>query len=279
MGRKDDAERRGRRASLQPDEKGTAAAFVNILFGLVVSQAVIEIVLALRTGYVAEDIDAIHATRLSHLLLAMLVTSLSWIGYHQGTSRPFLIRYWNVPLTTFVLDVSLVATYYALIVVAEHPGGDHQSAIPADARPEAVLLVVVFLLYLAWDGAGHRLSETPGYAAGPGVAGQRLPRRLVTAVALGGVALAAAVVAAKRPETPGGIVVADGVLAVIAVAYRVAKQWFPGQGDTSPPPPTPVTVPGPVTVQGPVTVEGPVTMPEQKATPDAQEPLDPKDAP
>ncbi|HEU5151921.1 MAG TPA: hypothetical protein VFU19_15600 [Iamia sp.] len=214
---------------LDTAEKRSGATFVNILFGLVVSAGVGQVVFALREGYLADDPDAINATRLSHLGLALLVTTLSWIGYHQSQKYPpFLIKFVNIPLFTFALDVAMVASYYGLIATAENPGGGHEPVIGASARPEAGLILVVFVLYVAWDEAGFRLFRDPEYSfrmqAPRPPEETRGTRRMVTLAALAAAVAIFGVVAVADPSTPATVIAVDGLLALLVIAYRLAKQ-------------------------------------------------------
>lgn len=220
---------------LDTAEKRSGATFVNILFGLVVSEGVRQMVLALREAYLVEPadlfgaIDALHAARVSHLGLALVVTTLSWIGYHQSQKYPpFLIKFVNIPLFTFALDVLMVASYYGLIATAESAGGSDEPMIGASVRPETGLVVFVFVLYVAWDEAGFRLFRDPEYSfrmqtlRRPEV--ERGPRRRVTLGAFVGSILIGVLVLTVDPDAPRAVIAIDALLVALVVAYRLAKQ-------------------------------------------------------
>ncbi len=210
----------------EPDraDKRAGATFVNILFGLVVTTAAIEF----ATEFVIlwdEGWSAVSETRLAHLLLAMALTLLSWIGYHQSQQYPpFLIKFLNIPFLQFLLDVLMVIAYYAVVVVAE--GSDR--ALRPDALPEATLVLLVFVLYALWDWLGFRLFHDPEYASrleSPRDTDETIgPRRAVTLAFTGLALLQFAAIWLIRPRAPGSVIVADGLIVAMLFLYRVGKQ-------------------------------------------------------
>lgn len=209
---------------LDKADKRSGATFVNILFGLVVTTAAISFSTELVKWW-AEAWDAVNKPRLSHLLVAMALTVLSWIGYHQSQQYPpFLIKFLNIPFFQFVLDVSMVIVYYTAVAVAE---GSHP-ALSEDALPEAILVLLVFLLYSAWDLLGFLLFRDPEYAKRlqtPRQPERRIGRRrsvtLWFTLAVGVLAL---VIWRLNPNTPLSVTVADAAIIAILFLYRVAKQ-------------------------------------------------------
>ena len=209
---------------LDKADKRAGATFVNILFGLVVTTAAIRISTELVNGW-ADGWDSVAETGLAHLLVAVTLTVLSWIGYHQSQQYPpFLIKFINIPLIQFALDVSMVIVYYTVVAVAE--GSDPR--LTPSARPEAILVLVVFLLYAAWDVLGFRLFHDPEYASRlqtPREPDDGLgPRRWVTlgfALITGIQALA---IWLLDPSMPISVILADAVIIAVLISYRLVKQ-------------------------------------------------------
>lgn len=216
------------RPELEKPENRSGIAFVSILFGLVVTEAALDLSTEFVKWWDGSD-TGVQETRLAHLAVAMTATILSWIGYHQSQQYPpFVIKFVNIPFFQFGLDVLMVVAYYGVVAMAET--SDPDPAITHSAVPEAVLVSAIFALYAAWDGLGYRLARDPAYAsryATPRPPASELgARRRVTFVFLGISALLALGVALWDPAAPATVVGVDAVLVVILVSYRLAKQAF-----------------------------------------------------
>ncbi|HEY5011983.1 MAG TPA: hypothetical protein VIK61_04665 [Acidimicrobiia bacterium] len=200
-------------------------AFINILFGLVVTQAVLALTNELVRRYDSGTWKAVAETRLSHLAVAIAVTTLSWIGYHQSQNYPpFLIKFFNIPLWYFVLDVTMVIAYYLVVATAEKHG--IANSVP-DARPEACLVAFVFVLYFASDWLGFRLFNDREYSLRLEKAREPDPkfgaRRWVTVGFLVLTVVLAACTLIAKPTNASVVVAVDGVLIVLLLTYRLAK--------------------------------------------------------
>jgi hypothetical protein len=232
--------------------KRSGATFVNILFGLVVTQAAIDLAEEL-VKFWDDGGEAIVETRLAHLSVAIVLTVLSWIGYHQSQQYPpFLIKFINIPFLQFVLDIAMVVTYYVVVAVAENSttaevlNDDAGTVLTHGAAPEAFLIFVVFGLYAMWDIAGYRLFRDPEYAT-------RLetprdpasetfgPRRRVTILYFFATGFLALAVWLWDPRSAGGVVLADTIIIVVLFLYRLTKQAVDPKMKTRSdlPPPTP----------------------------------------
>jgi hypothetical protein len=202
---------------------------VNILFGLVVTAAVAEFAQTMVVWQV-HGIESINETRLAHLLVAITLTTLSFVGYYQSQQNPpFLMKFINIPLEQFVLDVSMVITYYVAVVMAKSGG------VAGSIRPETALIAVAFFLYFLWDFFGYRLGRDRVYnetlneflkdegGEPKDRDGAYGPRRWVTVAYL----LIAVVLGVigwwVNPRTPGPIIAIDGALLLVIVTYRLAK--------------------------------------------------------
>lgn len=211
---------------LDKADKRAGATFVNILFGLVVTTTALHLSAEAVKGW-AEGWGTVSETRLAHLAVAMTVTVLSWIGYHQSQQYPpFLIKFLNIPFFQFILDVTMVIAYYALTALAE---GSYPSQTP-DARPEAVVVLFVFILYIVWDHLGFLLFRDSEYTSRletPRDPEDTLgPRRWVTLSFFLCAAALLIVVISLHPKAPGPILAADGAIIVLLLSYRLLKQAF-----------------------------------------------------
>ncbi len=215
---------------LDEGEKRYGATFVNILFGLVVTQAAVGLAVELVDSWTLGT-DSLQETRVAHLLVAITLTVLSWIGYHQSQQYPpFLIKFINIPFFQFFLDVSMVVAYYMVVAVAENTDAGTGVAIAPSAWPETVLILAIFILYSAWDGLGYLLFRDPYYSSR--LETPRDPvmefgaRRWVTIVFLGLMAVLTVLVGLWGPTTPGGVIAVDAAIITLLLAYRLSKQAF-----------------------------------------------------
>jgi NADH:ubiquinone oxidoreductase subunit 3 (subunit A) len=79
-----------------------------------------------------------------NLVVAFVITIASWIGYHTSANRPrFSIQFINIELFKLILDVGMVFIYFMLAAY-----GARQIV---NLRPETLLVLVAFGLYLCWD--------------------------------------------------------------------------------------------------------------------------------
>jgi hypothetical protein len=209
-------------------EKRSGATFVNILFGLVVTDGAVKLA---RQGVVwwADGWDAVEVTRVTHLAVALALTILSWIGYHQSQQYPpFLIKFLNIPFVMFILDVLMVVAYYGVTLLAENGSPIEGPVLEHSALPEALLIFVVFVLYAMWDYLNYRLFKDPAYASSmetPRPPDTNLgPRRHVTFRALLTAGALLATVWLLDPSSPAWVAVIDLILVSFLVLYRVAKQ-------------------------------------------------------
>jgi hypothetical protein len=193
------------------DKSTVGITFVDVLFALVIG----EILAPLR------DIDEIPAAGWSHLGVAVVLTLTSWIGYHNSVNRQrYLIRFPNLPLAQFVLDILMVVTYWLCVVTIEL----QINGRVADARPEARVVAFSFLLYAAWDAVGLLIRRDPRYRRRP--LDKDLPkRRHITWYFLAVAAALWMTVEITSPDRPGVVIAVDVLLIVVLTGFRLGKEF------------------------------------------------------
>jgi hypothetical protein len=215
---------------LDEADKRAGATFVNILFALVVTTAATllakEFVHAWAKGW-----DSINEARIANLLVAITLTVLSWIGYHQSQQYPpFLIKFLNIPFFQFFLDVSMVVLYYVVVLVAEDSNPTRGRVHLPDALPEAVLVLSAFFLYSCWDTLGFLLFHDPQYShrlKSPRAPDARFgARRKVTVVFTMLATVQALLIWCLRPRAVFTVIVADAAIITFLFVYRICKQGF-----------------------------------------------------
>lgn len=197
------------------DRSLVGISFVDVLFALVIGR-----ILAVATRW-----DDLTAPGISHLTLAFLLTVASWIGYHNSLNRPrFFIRFANLPLFQFLIDVALVVAYWftAAYVDAPQIGLREVSAIP-----EVNLVFICFVLYWAWDLIGYRIRKSEMYPQTPLRLDNR-DRRLVTEC-FGFLLFLTALFLnfLWTPTSHLAVVAVDVWLILLVIAFRISKEATP----------------------------------------------------
>ncbi len=196
-----------------PDTAAVGVSFVDVLFALVIA----------RVLEPFAEVQKLTGPGIVHLVLAGILTLTSWIGYHNSLNRPkFFIRFPNLPLWQFLLDISMVVVYWLTAVTAEHV--ESPVTPPPTALPEAVLVAISFLLYVAWDYVALAIRRNPDYYLRP-MSGDVKARRNVTVLCF---VLSAGVLGAVfwlAPDTDGAVYLVDGLLIALLVGFRLLKEY------------------------------------------------------
>lgn len=194
-----------------PDDSVVGITFVDVLFALVIGQVLTPI---------ADGVDIPWAGR-TQLLLAFVLTVTSWIGYHNSWNRPrFFIRFVNLPLAQFAIDVSLVIAYWLTATWVEGLPLEDRTA---SALPESLLVAVCFLLYITWDRVGLRMRQSDRYLRRP--LSKDVPqRRKVSGFFFVLTLFTSGVVFAAPPITSAPVIAIDLWLVVLLITYRLAKE-------------------------------------------------------
>jgi hypothetical protein len=141
---------------------------------------------------------------------------------HNSWNRPrYFIRFANLPLWQFVVDVTLVGVYWFTATSAEGTGTDLGRQI--SARPEANLVAVSFLLYCIWDAIGLAIRNSDLYVKSP--PSRDVPRRREVTWACTAIALVlTGAIWWNDPHEESAIVVVDLVLIALILLFRFAKE-------------------------------------------------------
>lgn len=191
------------------DEHGVGIGFGDLLFALVVA----------RVLEPFADVDGLASAGVVHLVLAGVLVLTSWIGYHTSLNRPqYVIRFPNLPLAQFALDIAMVVVYWLTAVTAEEAGDR------ASADAEVLLVLATFVLYVCWDVVARRLASGYEHRAESGDEAAR--RRVTIGCAVAVVALAAVVL----PSDLGfrAVVAVDAVLIAVILGFRFLKEYVTG---------------------------------------------------
>lgn len=196
----------------------------------------IDVLFAIVVGKTLEPLavwDQLSLTAYGHLIVAFVLTVTSWVGYHTSPNSPkYVIRFPNLPLLQFLVDIALVVVYWMTASYVEGTyttfGRDIERA--PSAQPEALLVFISFVLYFLWDRIGlamgrddHRYKAIARRDAGP--------RHRVTEAFLGLSAIIALFSYTCTRETERVIFLIDLALIALLVLYRFAKQYVRQESD------------------------------------------------
>lgn len=195
------------------DKRSVGVSFVDVLFALVVANVLEPFA----------DLDNLTGPGIVHLVLAGVLTLSSWVGYHNSLNRPsFFIRFPNLPLFQFLLDIGMVVVYWLVASTAETsvPIGNAGS----EAWPETLLVLIAFAMYVAWDLIALQIRNDSQYFLRPKREDEPLRRRVTWVCA--GVALAIHLFTwAKDVDTDVAVYVVDVLLIALLIGFRLLKEY------------------------------------------------------
>ncbi len=129
----------------QPPPATVALSYIDVLFGLAAGRAFMS---------AFDDVSRLSSVEWSHFLVALVLITCSWIGYHLNRSRTHpkeaeFTRDARAPLAQIGIDIALVALYYRL---ASRIRLDHTT------HTELRIVLQVFVLYAVWDFVNLQVS-------------------------------------------------------------------------------------------------------------------------
>jgi hypothetical protein len=121
--------------------------FVGIMFALAVGEIGLQTAALVQAGNTIRYFPAY-----SHLFLALFVIAASWVGWSRtkvDSARKDVHELFEWPFLVLLLDTSMVVTYFILVRTVDFSDGNCRID---PASEVAFWHVVIFGLYLAWDG-------------------------------------------------------------------------------------------------------------------------------
>lgn len=137
----------------------TGLRFTDILFGFVIRE------IFSRLQYrqnLPRDV-------LMHLAVCATLVLGSWIGYRRSLNRSaYEVKFFNLPFFRFLLDQGMLILYFQMAGLTSADLGkpvtdpSAKPLLPPDSFALATgtvkLVVIIFVLYLAWDGLGIQMA-------------------------------------------------------------------------------------------------------------------------
>ena len=202
-----------RRITPEIDPSHVGIGFIDVLFALVIANIL---------GVIGWPPVGRLSPQSANLAVAMVVTLASWVGYHNSANRPrFKIRFFNLPIIQFAIDVALVLDYWLLATSAVSKSADVTSGLVASE-----LVLSAFVLYIVWDLVGMAIGAQATYRqeylkVNP--SGYRFsPWRPITTIVCTVLALATFLLA-RHDGNNVSVYMIDSFLIGIALIFRVAK--------------------------------------------------------
>jgi hypothetical protein len=203
------------------DKRNTGVTFVDVLFALVVGKI-------LDTSVNG----ALPLAAIGHLLVGAVLTIASWVGYHNSVNRvQYFLRFWNLPIVMFLIDILLVYIYWLVPVTTVHYEVAGLSPQPEAFRSTA-LVTSAACLYVAWDFIALRMRKSDKYPARPEE--QDIPGRRYASMLLFGLTAAVLIVVCwKHPNSDTPVIAVDVVLILLLLGYRTLKEGLTPPGALS----------------------------------------------
>lgn len=136
-------------SDLDAEYRKVGGLFIDVLYGLAATQVLRTLVMA-QNAHGSIGPDQASAVELSHLGLALGVIGLSYIGYHGNRIERrggWQIDFFNPAFFQFAIDIAILTGYFLLTAFV----------VRRTAIPETLIVAVVFMLYVAFDGLDIRI--------------------------------------------------------------------------------------------------------------------------
>ena len=199
-----------------PNDGRTIIDFVDILFALVVGQ-----ILDVMSSW-----NAMSANDRAHLVFVFVLTLGSWVGYHSSVNREsgeVSFDLWDavarIALGKLTIDITLVVAYWLAarnLIVG--------SAAPS-VRGSLAAAAVTLVLYVFWDLLSFLDPRRLARGSNRSLRSYFSWRRCCSYGFAVTVGITVVVVAGTDPKTDWALATANIVLTVLAVAYRIAKEF------------------------------------------------------
>lgn len=134
--------------------------FVEMLFALAIGQIAVDLSRLIDYQLMSTQTlwDVVPAY--SHLLLAAVVISTSWVGWRNSKfSGTDIKNVFTLDYIELSIDVALVVMYFALARAVEIPDSSNVSFCPT-ASFEAKAVAIIILTYAVWDIVSCRTDTT-----------------------------------------------------------------------------------------------------------------------
>jgi hypothetical protein len=135
------------KAAAPADGRDLRHEFVGLMFAIAVGEVGLQVAPLVQEPFVVRYLPAY-----SHLSLALFVIAASWVGWSRtkvSAAKRDVEGLFEWPFLVLLLDTAMVVTYFVLVRTIDFSDGHCRIAPAAEV---AWWHVVIFGLYLAWDG-------------------------------------------------------------------------------------------------------------------------------
>ncbi len=136
----------------QPESKKQLhLLFVEMMFALAIGQVAIGVSQLIDYQLISKQTFWTIVPAYSHLLLAAVVISTSWVGWRNSKFSGTQIQHvFTLDYIELTIDVSLVFMYFVLARAVEIPNSPNDNFSPI-ASFEAYAVSIIFSTYVLWD--------------------------------------------------------------------------------------------------------------------------------
>ena len=125
--------------------------FVEMVFALAIGQIALDLSKLIDYQLIPSQTFCALVPAYSHLLLAFVVISTSWVGWHNSRFCGTQIKdVFTLDYIELALDIALVVMYLILARAVEIPDSPNDALSP-NASFEAWLVAIIITTYLLWD--------------------------------------------------------------------------------------------------------------------------------
>lgn len=125
--------------------------FVEMLFALAIGQIAIDLSKLIDYQLISSQTFCAVVPAYSHLLLAFVVISTSWVGWHNSRFCGTQIKdVFSLDYIELVFDIALVVMYFILARAVEIPDSSNDSLSP-NASFEVKAVAIIITSYMFWD--------------------------------------------------------------------------------------------------------------------------------
>jgi heme/copper-type cytochrome/quinol oxidase subunit 4 len=200
--------------SEQPESKKQLhLTFVEMLFALAIGQIAIDVSRLIDYQLMSEQTLWAVISGYSHLLLAFVVISTSWVGWRNSRFCGTDIKdVFTLNYIELLADIALVVMYFTLARAVEIPGSPDESLSP-NASFEAKAVAVIVTAYLFWDLISCRRNPK-----------EKLTQRLWVSVCCAVIAWFLVLLGIGRSGTVPAVLLADFCLIALILTFRAMKR-------------------------------------------------------
>jgi len=166
----------------------------------------------------------------SALAVIMATIVFSWIGLHKDRAARLDkshrrgpigdTKFWSLEFVQFLIEIVIVGVYFSMGLYLNLPAENKKATeLPAEDWLTGLLLLI-FILYLAWDLIDTRLARSGPWREPAWDGAVVTMKSLIPAAAI------FIIVLITKPQTPVPVIILNAWLVILLYAYRFAQDTW-----------------------------------------------------